>query len=89
MLPFFIRMHGSAVLDVKSATHPGRLTASEARRRAVAWCYPLRHVVPEEALGRLRERLAAAQNPVMVAGPAHGPQPGHEPPEVVIPRYGS
>src|SRR6202012_5896534 len=26
-------------------------------------------VVPEEALGRLRERLAAAQNPVMVAGP--------------------
>jgi benzoylformate decarboxylase len=26
-------------------------------------------VVPEEALGRLRERLAAARNPVMVAGP--------------------
>ena len=26
-------------------------------------------VVPEEALGRLRERLAAAANPVMVAGP--------------------
>jgi benzoylformate decarboxylase len=26
-------------------------------------------VVPEEALGRLRERLAAAKNPVMVAGP--------------------
>ena len=26
-------------------------------------------VVPEEALGRLRERLAAAENPVMVAGP--------------------
>jgi benzoylformate decarboxylase len=26
-------------------------------------------VVPEEALGRLRDRLAAAQNPVMVAGP--------------------
>ena len=26
-------------------------------------------VVPQEALGRLRERLASAQNPVMVAGP--------------------
>jgi benzoylformate decarboxylase len=26
-------------------------------------------VVPEEALGRLRERLAAAKNPVLVAGP--------------------
>jgi benzoylformate decarboxylase len=26
-------------------------------------------VVPEEALGKLRERLASAQNPVMVAGP--------------------
>ena len=28
-------------------------------------------VVPEEALGRLRERLAAAANPVMVAGAGH------------------
>jgi hypothetical protein len=33
-------------------------------------------VAGDKALGRLRERLAAAQNPLMVAGPGIGTQAG-------------